>query len=225
MPDASGTSSERPTSRFRVLKTLAGILILGGVIAYPIGVYGLLSSPDTMSTGRVGWLLVPFGISLVLAARSNGPRSRLAAPVLAVILIVGGIFLNRLQPLLLVPVVINGVFLFSFATTLWSDRPIIERFARLQDKDLTLAEVAWCRGWTITWSVFFAVNIAVALGLGLANQLRLWAVYNGLLTYIVMACLFASEYTLRKYRFGRYKSHPLDRFLQWCFERRRASPP
>ena len=65
----------------------------------------------------------------------------------------------------------------------------------------------------------------VAAALGLLGELHAWTVYNGLLTYIAMGGFFAGEYSVRKYRFGRYNSHPLDRLLRWCFERAKRPLP
>jgi uncharacterized membrane protein len=219
MPDDRETLPRRPTTALGVLKVALAVAMGASVVAYPLVIYGLLTSG--FAAHRLLWLAVPVGLSLWISGQGKSRGARLTPVLAALALILAGFALETVQPLLFVPVVVNGVLLFSFASTLWTERPLIERFARLQDEDLTAAEVAWCRTWTSVWSVFFAVNVAMATGLGLAQKLHWWALYNGLFAYIIMGCLFGSEYTLRKYRFGRYRPHPLDRFLQWCFERRR----
>ena len=114
---------------------------------------------------------------------------------------------------LLLPVAINATLLVAFASTLFRGPPLIERFARLTVNDLSEAELRWCRGWTIAWSAFFVVNGGVALALALAGSLWAWTAYNGLVSYIAMGMLFGIEYTVRKYRFGRFGDHALDRML------------
>jgi uncharacterized membrane protein len=224
MPPVRETPPRRTASaRLRVGVAVA---VACALVAYPILVHGLLSSANPSGSRlRVLWLAVPFIASLLLGARSWRTSSRLAGPVLALLLIGTAVWVDTAAPLLLVPVAINGTFLYTFGSTLLSPPPLIERFAKLQHADLNAAEIKWCRSWTLIWSAFFTVNIVVATALGLTQQLQLWALYNGLLSYIVMGCLFGIEYTLRKHRFGRYGTHPLDRLLQWCFERRRVPPP
>lgn len=224
MPDASGTNCKRPWRK--ILAWTLGLSIGASAVFYPLLVYTLLTSDGNgAGTWRLAWLLVPLGVSLASALRGSGSWvRRLLPPVSAFVLVLIGLLLNTVQPLLLVPVVINSTLLVSFGATLWAGPPLIERFARLQHPDLTAAEIAWCRGWTKVWTLFFATNALVATLLGLTNRLQWWAVYNGLLTYIVMGGFFVGEYSVRKYRFGRYSSHPLDRLLRWCFTRDRPSP-
>lgn len=225
MPVASGTQNRaRPWQK--ALALALGVVLAATAVLYPLVIYTLLTSNgNAKPTWRLGWLLLPVGMSLVSALRARGSWARRVIPPLAtVVLVLVGLTLNSARPLLLVPVVINATLLVTFGSTLWSGPPLIERFARLQDADLTVPEVAWCRAWTIVWTAFFATNVVVASTLGVTERLELWAVYNGLLTYIVMGGFFVGEYSIRKYRFGRYNSHPLDRLLRWCFTRDSALP-
>lgn len=224
MPEVRETPPRRTVSAR--IRLGIGIAVAGTLVAYPILVHGLLSSANSSDSKlRLLWLAVPFLASLLLGAKSSRTISRVAGPILALLLIGAAVWVNTTAPLLLVPIAINGTFLYTFGATLLSPPPLIERFARLQHADLNAAEIRWCRSWTVVWVAFFTVNIVVATALALTGQVRLWTLYNGLLSYIVMGCLFGIEYTMRKHRFGRYGSHPLDRLLQWCFERRRVPPP
>jgi uncharacterized membrane protein len=225
MPDASGTQHCAQPWR-KILAWSVGLLLGATAVFYPLLVYSLLSTENPEApTWRLAWLLVPLGVSLLSSLRARGSGFRRVLPPLSALVLVSlGLALNSVQPLLLVPVVINTTLLVTFGSTLWNGPPLIERFARLQHSDLTSAEVSWCRLWTKLWTAFFATNAVVATSLGLTNHLQLWAVYNGLLTYIVMGGFFVGEYSIRKYRFGRYSSHPLDRLLRWCFDTRRRPP-
>ena len=221
----------RTPKRSRPWTKALGVAVAVGLgataVFYPLLVYSLLTrNGNSTSRWRLAWLLLPLGLSFLSSARARGPwLRRLLPPAAALLLVSLGVALNSVQPLLLVPVVINATLLVAFGATLWDGPPLIERFARLQHADLTPAEVSWCRTWTKHWSAFFAINVVVAGSLGLLGRLHAWAVYNGLLTYIVMGGFFVGEYSVRKYRFGRYNSHPLDRLLRWCFERTKRQRP
>ena len=96
----------------------------------------------------------------------------------------------------------NAVLLLSFGATLRrGSTPMIERFARLQEPDLSLPKQAWCRTWTKIWCAFFIANGAIAAGLARYADVEAWAFYNGLLAYALIGSLLALEWTLRRARF------------------------
>jgi uncharacterized membrane protein len=102
-------------------------------------------------------------------------------------------------PLRFYPVLVNGVFLTVFLCSLIVPPPIIERLARLQDANLPSAAIAYTRRVTQVWSVFFALNGAIALYTALFSSTAEWSFYNGFLAYLLMGVLFAGEYCTRYY--------------------------
>ena len=64
------------------------------------------------------------------------------------------------------------------------------------------------------------LNGGVAAVLALAAPLSVWALYTGLIAYLLIGLLGATEYVIRKRRFGRFGKHPLDRALQALLARR-----
>lgn len=213
----------------KFLRWVTGIVVSTAVVLYPVFVHTSLTAHEGRpAAGRLYWLLVPFGLSAWIALRSPASTTSrpmphpLVAPSLALLLLGAALALDVLEPLLLVPAVVNGSLLVAFLPTLWSETPLIERFARRQHPGLTAEERSWCRSWTVAWSCFFAFNIIVAAVLALTRQLRAWTLYNGFISYVLMGCLFAGEYTVRKYRFGRYASHPIDRLLRRLSPRQRG---
>ena len=104
------------------------------------------------------------------------------------------------------------MFRFSFG-----DRPIVERFARLQADDLSEAEVHYCRSVTRLWCGFFIANGSTALYLALVRDLELWALFTGLISYILIGTLFAAEYLYRHWRFRRFVGVFADPLLKVIF--------
>ncbi|MCK5941621.1 MAG: strain DSM, partial [Planctomycetes bacterium] len=110
--------------------------------------------------------------------------------------------LDGSEYILATPVATNVVLLVSFGVTLRpGSMPMIERFARLQEKELDGEKRAWCRMWTWIWCAFFVANGATAALLALYAEMRWWALYNGLLCYALIGSLFAIEWLLRRVRF------------------------
>jgi uncharacterized membrane protein len=120
------------------------------------------------------------------------------------------------------PVLINGVLLATFASSL-SSTPMVERFARMQDPELGPAQVSYCRGVTRVWCGFFVFNMLISGLLALFAPLEAWALYTGLIAYVLMGLLGASEYVVRKSRFREYGAGLHDRVLARIFPPRAAT--
>src|SRR6185436_7648546 len=56
------------------------------------------------------------------------------------------------------------------------------------------------------WCLFFALNGSTALLLALAAPLAWWTLYNGLIAYLLIGALFATEWILRRRRFRTARS-------------------
>lgn len=91
---------------------------------------------------------------------------------------------------------------------------MIERFARLLDPDLPDEEVLYCERVTQVWIVFFAFNGIVAEVFVLREDVAGWALFTGLIAYIIMGIIFTVEYIVRKLKFRRFDDHLLDRLLK-----------
>lgn len=207
-----------------VLRRVPTIVGAVALVGYPVAVFFAL---DTFSPRIAALILLavmlPSAIARLRGLDRAAMRSLAVVPIVAASLLVLAVVLGSTRFALLLPAAINATLLVAFASTLLRGPPLIERFARLQVSDLSEAELRWCRGWTIAWSIFFVVNGGIALALALRGSLWAWTAYNGLVGYIAMGTLFGIEYTVRKYRFGRLGDHALDRLLRWCFRTVRPS--
>ena len=198
---------------------LNGLTIAG----YPLAVYMGLTHFSPRGVGvMLCLLLLPGLVYRFRAARREDLLAVLRIPlsVMAVALL-GALFDDR-RFVLAMPVLINGVLLATFASSL-SGTPMVERFARMQDPNLGPAQVAYCRGVTQVWCVFFVFNMVVSALLALLAPLEAWALYTGLIAYVLMGLLGASEYVVRKFRFREYGAGLHDRMIARIFPPRAAS--
>lgn len=197
----------------KVLSVANAVLIAG----YPAAVYfGLLH----LSARSVGLLLLCLLLpSLFYRLRSAQPGQLWAVLKLplAIVALVGlaALFDDR-RFVLALPVLINLLLLAGFAGSLRTT-PMVERFARLQKPELSPAQVGYCRRVTQVWCCFFAGNALLSLLLACFASLRAWALYTGLIAYILIGALGASEYVVRKARFREYGSGLHDRLLARLF--------
>lgn len=96
------------------------------------------------------------------------------------------------------PVVVNATLLVVFALSLWRPPCVIETLARLTEPDLPPSGVAYTEKVTLAWAVFFACNGAVAAYTALFMSLQSWTLYNGLIAYILIGIMSATEWLIRR---------------------------
>lgn len=97
------------------------------------------------------------------------------------------------------PVIINLMMLVLFGSSLWAKQTLVERLARLTEPDLPDYAVNYTRKVTWLWCGVFIFNILVTASLILANQLDWWAIYSGVIAYIILGCVMAAEWLVRQF--------------------------
>ena len=76
---------------------------------------------------------------------------------------------------------------------------VIERLARLKDKNLPQKAIAYTRNLTVIWCGFFIANGSVALWTALAATDEIWALYNGFIAYVLIGLLLGGEVIVRRF--------------------------
>lgn len=102
-------------------------------------------------------------------------------------------------PLKLYPVAVNSVLLCTFAFSLINPPSVIERLARLKDKNLPQKAISYTRNLTLLWCGFFIANGSVALWTALAATDEIWALYNGFIAYVLIGLLLGGEVIFRRF--------------------------
>ncbi|SFN44338.1 Uncharacterized membrane protein [Xenorhabdus japonica] len=125
---------------------------------------------------NTGWILSIAGIALGLAS----------------------LFLRSHQLLMYYPVVVNAVLLILFSSSLRYGSPIIEKIARIKEPDLPPEGIAYTRKVTYIWCLFFMFNGAIALGTCLYNDMTLWTLWNGMVSYLLIGLLISIEWLVRQ---------------------------
>ncbi len=115
------------------------------------------------------------------------------------------VLFNDVAPLMFYPVLINVLMLAAFGYSLLNPPSAIECLARLTHPNLPPSGVVYTRRVTQVWCLFFSLNSAAALYTALFASIDLWALYNGLIAYLLMGLLFASEWLVRQRILAREK--------------------
>jgi len=160
---------------------------------YPLAVYAALGYVD------LKWLsLALVVLAVARAAFANERLWWFIAVGVSVLCAVGWVRTDALT-IKLYPVLVNGVMLIAFAISLWRPPSIVERLARLSEPDLPPAGVRYTEKITAVWCVFFVLNGSVSIGTVFWASDRIWALYNGLLSYVLIGMLMAGEWIVRQH--------------------------
>lgn len=179
------------------LRRAANGLAIALTLAYPIAVYFGLQVLEPRTLGLM--------LLLIILLRHWRAMSKFASGVglaewVAFAMLCGlaaTIMLsNDARLLLAYPVAVSLSMLFIFGRSLLYPPTVIERFARLSAPELTPEGVRYTRKVTWVWCGFFVMNAAIS-GATVFAPREYWALYNGLISYILMGLLFGGEWIVR----------------------------
>ena len=176
---------------------LLAVLMVAASLAYPVVVYLALGH---VSPRWIALLLVALALARAWVTRES---FWLGAAALAVVLAAASVLGDRWGPLKLYPALVNLVMLGLFGMSLWRGPSVVERLARLRETHFPPAAVAYTRRVTQVWCGFFVVNGAAAVATALWATPAVWALYNGLLSYVAMGALMGGEWLVRRRVRGR----------------------
>jgi uncharacterized membrane protein len=182
------------------------------VVMYPAAIYLGVTRLEPRTLGLVLLaLVIPNMVIQVVQAPPERRRAVVGVPLTVAALAGIGAALGEPRFFLALPVLINLGLLAHFAGSLRGPVSIVEHFARLQEPDLPEGGPAYCRAVTVAWCWFFAANAAVSAGLAGFAPVSWWALYTGLLAYILIGLGFTVEFIARKRRFRRFGDSLPDR--------------
>ncbi|HEU4428823.1 MAG TPA: hypothetical protein VFT98_08715 [Myxococcota bacterium] len=195
------------------------------MLAYPFAIWFALGRLETRTVGLGLLALLALRMLLLAPVRARALGRSLAPPALALAAIAAATAaLDAPQLLLLAPALGSLALLLTFARTLREGPPLVEQLARATNPELSASEIEHCRSVTWLWCAFFAANAAAIGALAGWAPRAWWAAYAGFGSYLAVGLLFASEYVVRRARFGRFEDHLLDRALARALGRVRMSP-
>ena len=168
------------------------------LIAWPLLVWLAIVHPQWRGVMLVLALLFLARIWMLRRVSGAMGRTMLMLAVIGSSMCIISWLLRAWHLLLWYPVVVNGLMLMLFAGSLWSPMPLVERLARLREPALPLRAVRYTRRVTQLWCGFFIFNGSVALVTCLHNDITLWTLWNGGISYLLMGSLMGGEWLLRK---------------------------
>ncbi len=183
------------TSWWREPRRLVLIGITGLSLLYPalVWLYGGTVAPSLF----VLFALLLVGIRMALTAPDRNQPWRLS-------LIVVAVFLAALAALDMdlgvkaYPVLLSLAAAYVFAQSLVSPPSLIERMARVRRAAVSEGLRVYCRNLTVIWVVWLVLNAAIAAALATHGSDRAWALWTGVLSYILSGILLVGEMGVRR---------------------------
>lgn len=114
---------------------------------------------------------------------------------------------NNEYLLKVLPALISIGALIVFTHSYIEPPTIPARIALKIEGELCEARVSYTNKITLIWIAFFIFNASASLCTVFWGSTKVWALYNGLISYLLIGCLFAGEYLYRTFVFERRLQH------------------
>lgn len=174
------------------MKKLFTLLVILLSISYPFIVYWGLQRFEAK------WILPLVLIILSLRWLSLKQKSEQKVVLFTVLSLFSIIILAGHQVgLKFYPVMMNLGFFILFASSLFTPVSFVEKVARMKEPDLPPDAIIYTRNVTLAWSVFFIINGTISCLTALFATDEIWLLYNGLIAYVLMGIMAASEWLIR----------------------------
>lgn len=148
--------------------------------------------------GLFAWLATAMTLVWVLRALTAPTRAgQWAAAIVAVFFMVV-YWQDMPMAMYWYPVWVSVLMLLLFGGSLLTKQSVIERLARLSEPNLPPEGVRYTRRVTQIWCVFFVFNGVLAAALVWAQAWQAWALYTGVIAYILMGLLLGGEWLYRR---------------------------
>ena len=138
------------------------------------------------------------------AVKARSKRVRIKKTAIVIILFLGAIFYQDVMAKLM-PIIIQLSLMLFFGKTLLRGKgpSLVERFASLEFPVMPSALSRYCRHLTIMWTSFFAFNVVTCILLAFFAPVEWWAIFTGVLIFMLTAILMVAEYIWRIFLFRR----------------------
>jgi uncharacterized membrane protein len=136
-------------------------------------------------------------LAILMAWRSRQTGTRWLPAGIAAVIGSAAIISQSTLSLQLYPVLCNVFFFTIFTASLRSRQSVVERLARRLEPDFPAAAIPYTRRVTQAWCLFFLLNAALSLVSISAGEI-VWALYNGVIAYLLMGLMFVCEWLIRQ---------------------------
>ncbi len=175
------------------MRRAVNALVILITLAYPVTIY---FGSDYLKPQHLALVLVVTGLSRMLTSQKKWLTIAASGALLLAAL---SMVSHSLLPLKIYPVLVNFTLMSLFLMSLRYPPSMAERFARLQDHNLSPQGVIYTRKVTWLWVIFFALNGGIAFGTAMWASQATWALYTGVISYLLTGLVYGLEWLVRRF--------------------------
>ena len=123
-------------------------------------------------------------------------KSKSFFPILISLFVVFLFYIKRIVILKYYPPICNSFIFLIFFCSLFTKETVIQKFARLCGDKLEKPAWNYTRKLTYIWCIFTFLNLCISIWTIFLPD-KLWIIYNGFISYILIGLLFGVEYIVR----------------------------
>lgn len=179
----------------RTLPRSARALVSVAMVAYPLYVWWAINQLHLLAVFAPLLILV---IARGFTATKQGKAAQTFYFMTAALLALAVGLRQLEEAILYYPVWMNVGLLALFAWSIWRPPSVITRMATLFEGTLDAKGVAYTTLVTKVWCAFFIANGITAFFIARYGSWDMWALYNGLIAYLLMGLLMLIEWRVRK---------------------------
>ena len=117
-------------------------------------------------------------------------------PILITLCVIFLFCIKRYVVLKYYPPICNTVIFLTFFISLFTPETIIQKFERMCVDKLEKPALDYTRNVTYVWCVFTFLNLSISVWTIFLSD-RIWMIYNGFVSYLLVGMLFGVEYIVR----------------------------
>ncbi len=180
--------------RAQIIMVIHKVFIATLFMAYPYLVFKAIEN-------GISWV-APVIFSVFFLRKAVNKDKNILNILIAILLLLGAFYLQEITATIL-PVIIQLILMSFFGKTLLLNKgpSLIERFVRLEFSDFPPGVSEYCRSLTVIWTAFFAFNAIACITLSIFGNNAQWALFNGIVIYLMIGILVIAEYIYRHIRF------------------------
>jgi uncharacterized membrane protein len=171
-------------------------MIAGGIM-YPVLAYVSLSRNSSFFILLLGMVLI--ALRMWVMRRSGNALAWVSVLALIVIVMTTVVLVSPPLAVKVYPALISAAAATVFGISLIWPPSLIEQIARLAEPSLSPQGQIYTRRVTQVWTAFLLVNAGISGAISLWGSTEQWALWNGLISYLLMGGLFIGEFILRQY--------------------------
>ena len=179
-------------------KSVVKFFLVALLVTYPLFVFlALVVFELPISIVSIGMMIIAIAYFGFFGSKGKRNWTAIVLGVLAI-----AVLITQSEIVLeFYPIVLTVIFLFVFGVPLLQGKPIITRFAMMMDDAIETHPgrgilERCCKALNIVWCIHFIVSLTINCLIVFGSTLRIWTIYNALISYLVQGLIIALQFPI-----------------------------